>query len=156
VVPSLDIHLPERGPPMAQHRHERHDAGTTPDEEEWSADRDVPDEVPADRPPQLEPVPHTQLLGEIGRDLALVQAIDRQRDPRVFWRRGDGIAPLCLVAVLRREAHVHVLARAVAGPARDVKDKGPRPQRGGGRGAGVRRGLVHSSPAYRCSRHGSP
>ena len=85
-------------------------------------------------------------------------------------RRRNGVAPLRLVSILRRQPHVHVLARAVAGPPRDVEDERARPRRflhdvdDGSEPPRDRRRArrhgnwraAHGSPPYRCSRHGSP
>ena len=108
---------------MAQHRHQRHDARAAGDEQQgllWSVR--VPDEVAAHRSAQLEAVTRDDLVDEIGRDLAVVEALDGQR--RRLVRRGrDRVASLGLVAVLRRKAHVDVLSGAVSGPAVDVEDE---------------------------------
>ena len=88
-----------------------------------AAERDVPDEVATNRPTKLEAIAFSQQVGEIWRDFAIVQSVDRQRDSGVLRCRRDGIASLCLIAILRRQPHVHVLARAVARPSRDVQDQ---------------------------------
>src|SRR4029077_15920600 len=94
-------------------------------EEQGPAERDVPDEVAADRPTQLQPIAYAENVGDIWRDLAIFEAVDRQRDPCVPRCRSDGVAALRLVAVLRRQPHVHVLTRAATGPPRDVDDERP-------------------------------
>lgn len=48
-----------------------------------------------------------------------------ERHPAIFGRRADRVAPLSLVAVVRGEADVDVLARSVPGPIRNVEDDGP-------------------------------
>src|SRR6185503_5306349 len=86
------------------------------DEENGTALARIPDEVPADRPSKLELVADDKLLGEIRRDFAVVEPLDGERELAVLRRRGDRVAALGLVAVLRGEADVHVLAGEVAGP----------------------------------------
>jgi hypothetical protein len=60
---------------VAQHRHQRYDAGPAGDEQQRSAQRHLPDEVPADRPADLEPVAATQLIDEVRRYLAVVETL---------------------------------------------------------------------------------
>ena len=74
-----------------------------------------PGEVAADRAPQLELVARAKLLGEVGRDLAVVDPLDRQRDAGVLRRRGDRVGALRLVAVIGGKADVDVLAGACPG-----------------------------------------
>ena len=115
----------------------------------------VPHEVPADRAAELEAIAGQEVVDEIRRDLAVVDPLDGQLEP-VFRRcRRDGVAALCLVAVLRREPDVDVLTGPVAAPAGDVEHERPRSRR-------FRDGLDRlggqpgQSPQYRCSSHGSP
>jgi hypothetical protein len=110
---------------VPQHRHERHDARAPADQQQGPSVLDPPGEVAADRSAQLDLVPGAELAGEVRRDLAVVDALDRQREPRVIWRRGDRVGALRLVAVVRRQAHVDVLARLVAGPLGNVEHDRP-------------------------------
>ena len=65
---------------MAQHRHQRHDAGPAGNQEQRPAEAGVPDEVAADRAAQLDPVADDHDVVEEGRDLAVVDALDRDLD----------------------------------------------------------------------------
>ena len=65
--------------------------------------------------------PARSSLGQVGRDLAVVDALDGQLEPRVLGGGGDRVGALRLVAVLGGQAHVDVLAGDVAGPAGDVE-----------------------------------
>ena len=56
---------------MAQHRHERHEAGAAGDEQERPAVLDAPREVAADRAADLELVADDELLDEVRGDLAV-------------------------------------------------------------------------------------
>ena len=107
-----------RGAAVAQHRHQRHEARAAADEQQRAAVVDRPREVPADRPAHLELVAGAHLLDEVGRDLAVVDELDRELERVELGRRGDRVRALRLVAVLGGQAHVDVLAGAVPGPAR--------------------------------------
>ena len=102
------------GGAVAQDRHQRDDSRAAADEQQRAAGRGVPDEVAADRAAQLELVAGPELVDEVGRDLAVVQALDGERERGVLGRRGDRVAALRLVAVLGRQPDVDVLAGAVA------------------------------------------
>ena len=56
---------------MPDHRHERHDARSARDEEEWPADRGLPHEVAPDRAAHLEAVTGHEDVVEERRDLAV-------------------------------------------------------------------------------------
>ena len=140
---------------VAEHRPERHDARAAPDEEERPVEGLLPDEVAADRAAQLELVARPQLVDEVGRDLAVVEPLDRQDEIAVLGRRGDRVAPLRPIAVLGGQADVDVLSGSMPRPVRRVEDDALRARRlvdpldhG--------RELPAQSPAYRCSCHGSP
>ena len=139
---------------MAQHRAQRDDPRSAGDEEQRVAVCRVPDEVAADRAAQLERISAAQLLRQIGGDLAVVQPLDRDRD-RLARRRGDRVRALCPVAVLRGQPHIEVLSRCVAWPVGDIEH-----ERAHASGlldeVGDFGDLPGQSPAYRCSRHGSP
>src|SRR6478736_2694301 len=83
----------------------------------------LPDEVAADRAAQLDLVASAELVGQVGGDLALLEPLDRERDAGAVGRRGDRVASLRLIAVLRRQPNVDVLAGAVVAPAGDVEDE---------------------------------
>jgi hypothetical protein len=147
---------------VAQHRHQRHEPGSARHEQQRAAVGRAPREVPADRAADLELVARPHLAGEVGRDLAVVDPLDGQLEPRALGRRGDRVGALRLVAVLGRQAHVHVLAGGMAGPAVDVE----RERHGRRR---LLDDLAHARDApderrpgdgqsfqYRCSRQGSP
>ena len=106
---------------VAQHRHQRDDARAAADEQQRAAGRGIPGEVAADRAAQLELVARPQLVDEVRRDLAVVESLDRERERGILGRRGDRVAALRLIAVLRRQPHVDVLTRAMAGPAGSVE-----------------------------------
>src|SRR5215471_19091779 len=100
---------------MADHGHQRDDAGAACNEQHgWFVTR-LPDEVAADRPAYLEGVSLPQLVDEVGRYFTVLQALDSDREV-VLGSRGDRVAALRLVAVLGRQPHVEVLARTPAGP----------------------------------------
>ena len=147
---------------MAHHRHQRHEPGTPGDEQQRTAVLAAPDEVPADRAAQLQLITGTELVGQIRRDLAVLESLHRQRELFVLRRRGDRVRALCLVAVLGGQAHVDVLAGDVPGPAGHVEHQrlragsldehvydGGEPPRDPGR-------RHDQSPRYRCSFQGSP
>jgi len=99
---------------MPDHRHERHDAAPAGDERNRTSLLRGPREVPADRSAQLDPVARPQLARQERRDLAVLEALDRERDTVLPGRRCDRVATLCLVSVLGRESYVYVLAGLVS------------------------------------------
>src|SRR6476659_878468 len=137
------------------HRHQRHDSRTAPDEEHGALGVRVPDEVAADGTAQLDHVPGTQLIREVGRDLTVLEALDGQIDPRTVGRRRDRVAALCLIAVVCGQPDVDVLTRTVSGPPRHVEGDRLRLTRLR-RELDDLRGAPVQSPQYRCSFHGSP
>ena len=80
-------------------------------------------------PAQLELVAGAELLHEVGRDLAVVDELDRELERVELGRRGDRVRALGLVAVLGGQAHVGVLAGAVAGPLGHVEHERDRARR---------------------------
>ena len=114
-------HVGGGGHACAQHRHERHDAATARDQEQRATQARLPDEVAADRAAQLDLIARTQLVGQVRRDLAVVEALDRQLHPVAIGGCRDGVTALRLIAVLRRQPDVDVLAGQVSLPARAVK-----------------------------------
>ena len=102
---------------MAHDRHQRHEPRSPGHEQQRTAVLDVPHEVPADRAAQLQRITATELVGQIRRDLAVLEPFDRQRERCVLRRRGDRVRALRLVAILGGETDVDVLAGDVPGPA---------------------------------------
>src|SRR2546427_823301 len=103
--PSRRVHACSRA--MAQHRHERHDAGSASHEKDRTTDRPIPDEVPADRPADFETITDDDGVQEEGRHLAIRDPLDRDVDlARALGLRRDRVAPLRRVSVLRGEADV--------------------------------------------------
>jgi len=64
-------------------------------------------------------VARPQLARQERRDLAVFEALDRERDTVLLGRRCDGVTALCLLSILRREPYVYVLAGQVFSPTRD-------------------------------------
>ena len=103
-------HVGGRRPAVPEHRHERDHARAGADQQQRPAVRDGPDEVAAQRPAQLDLVAEGDHLVEEGRDLAVLEELDRQLDAaRVLGRRRDRVAAHRAVAVGCREPHVDVL-----------------------------------------------
>src|SRR5829696_9487713 len=117
--PRLDV--APGGVTGADHRHQRRDPRATGNEEQRPAQWRLPDEIPADRPAQLDLVALAELVGQVRGDLAVLEALDGQPDERVAGRRRDRVAALRLVAVLGGQADVDVLPGAMPGPAGDVE-----------------------------------
>jgi hypothetical protein len=139
---------------LPRHRRQRHDARAAGDEQRRLGLVAVPDEVAADRAPNLEDVAVSNLVHQVRGDLAVLEPLDRDRQ-RLAGGGGDRVRALGLVAVLGGQAHVEVLARAVIAPAVDVEHERAHP----GRLLFERRNLCGEpgqSPQYRCSSHGSP
>jgi hypothetical protein len=106
---------------MAQHGPQRDQPGAARHEQKRAAVSHAPREVASDRAAQLELVAGAELVGEVGRHLAVVDALHGQSEIGVLRSRGDRVGALGLVAVVGGETHVNVLARHVAGPARHVE-----------------------------------
>jgi hypothetical protein len=82
----------------------------------------IPDEIPADRPAELQLVAGAQLAGEILGYLAIVKTFDGEGETLVGrGRRRYRVAALRLVAVVSGQAHVHVLTGLMARPSRHGK-----------------------------------
>ena len=155
--------LGHREAAVAQHRHQRHDARAAADQQHRLLA--APDEVGGERAADLDLVALHEDVVEVGRDLAVVEAVDRQLDRALVERRGgDRVGALGPVAVGRGEAHVVVLARQMRHPHRRAQPEGLGPRRldpdlldvgdlPAARGALRDRG---QSVQYRCSFHGSP
>src|SRR5215218_5066246 len=153
---------------MAQDRHERRDSGTAADEQERSAILGTPDEMTAERAPDLNRVADLGNIVKKGRDLAVLKAFDDELvEPVQPGRRRNRIASLYLVSIRRREPDVEVLAGLKRAPVLGAKEEALHPGRLGldalddgllprnvERVADcVRHG---QSPEKRCSRQGSP
>jgi hypothetical protein len=140
------------------HRHQGHDPGAAADQLHRplgvrTVGRGAPDEPAAGGSPQLEPVADLGGVDEIGRDLAVVETVDRDLEAAGGRRRGDRVRAHGRVAVLGGEPDVDVLAGDVVRPALDLDRKGARSRRlrtGGDDGPGT------PAHQYRCSFHGSP
>jgi hypothetical protein len=147
---------------VPKHRHERDDPGAARNEVERPARRAVPDEVPADRAPQLEAVAAAKLLRQERRDLAVLELLDGEHDALAVRRCRERVAALGLVAVLRGQADVHVLAGPMSGPAGNVENETRHPPGLADELDDLRQEPAErregrpQSPQYRCSRHGSP
>ena len=74
-----DLRVGVRGA-MAQHRHQRDQPGAAADQVERAALVDRPRERPSDRSADLELVASDDVVDEVGRDLAVLEALDRQLD----------------------------------------------------------------------------
>ena len=82
----------------------------------------MPDEVAPDWATELELVSDPQLIGQIGRDLSVLEPFDRDHETFVGGRGRDRVAALCLVAIGGRETNVEVLAGPVTGPLGSVQN----------------------------------
>ena len=65
---------------MAQHRHQRHEPRPAAGEQQRAAVGDRPRERAADRPAHLDLVADLHDLGQVGRDLAVLDPVDRDRE----------------------------------------------------------------------------
>src|SRR6266853_1866178 len=70
---------------------------------------------------QLDLVARLELIGQVGRDLAVADAHHRELEPAAVWRRCDRVAALCLVAVAGGQPDVNVLPGAMPSPAGDIE-----------------------------------
>ena len=148
---------------MAEHRHQRHDARATADQEQRATEAHIPDEISADRSADLELVTRHQHVVQVGRNFTIRDAFDRQLDlSHPFGRGGNGVAALRLIAVRRCQADVVVLPRPVGHPFWQRECEALRLP-GFGTDGGNRPGLplehrLHrdQSPLYRSSFQGSP
>src|SRR3954464_5064186 len=99
---------------MPNHGHQRHYPRAAANEQQWAADSDIPDEIPTNRSAQLQLVARAQLVGEIGRHLAVLEPLDGEREGRRFGRGCNRVAPLGLISIIGSESDVDVLAGAMA------------------------------------------
>jgi hypothetical protein len=143
---------------VAQHRAERHHSGATAYQQYGRIVCAVPNEVAADRAAQLELIAGLHLIGQVGRHLAVLDALHRQLEPVVFGPRRERVRALRLVAVLRGQTDVDVLPGEVPRPLGQVDNEGLRARRFGADLAdrGDLPAEPRQSPQYRCSFHGSP
>src|SRR6202011_6107269 len=114
------VRVARGGGAKPDHRHQRCDARSAGDEQQWTALGWLPDEVAANGTAELDLVAWLELVSEIGGDLTVVDADDGQLEACAVWRRCDRVAALRLVAVFGGQADVDVLPGAVSGPAGDV------------------------------------
>src|SRR5439155_17525564 len=83
--------------PVSDHRHQRHHPGAAADQQERTAERDIPDEVAANWPTQLELIAFLNDVVQIRRDLAAFDPFDRElHNALSFGFRTDRVASLCL------------------------------------------------------------
>jgi hypothetical protein len=136
---------------VAQHRHQRHEARAAGEQEQRAAVIDRPGERPADRAAQLQLISGAHLAGQVRRHLAVVDPLDRERHDVALRLRRDRERALRLVAVLRGEAHVDVLAGAVAAPVGHLEH-----ERAGGRRLVDRLAYAGEPPEQRRRRRQSP
>ena len=99
---------------MTNHRHQRHDSGAAADKQHRTAVLATPDEVSADRAAHLERIAASCHLVEIRRNLAVLEALDREFEVLGAGPRGDRIAALGLVAVGRSQPDIDVLSGAMS------------------------------------------
>ena len=102
---------------MADHCHQRHDAGSPGDQQQGTTQLCLPYEVAADRAAHLDLVSRDQDVVQVRRDLTFLQAFNGQVDLSAALRlRSDRIAPLGLVSIRRGQADIVMLAGAVLDP----------------------------------------
>jgi hypothetical protein len=88
----------------ADHGHQRYDTLAAGGEKQRPALRGLPYEVAANGTAELDLIARPQLVGQVRRDLAVVEALDRKLDASAVPRRRDRVAALGLVAVLGDQA----------------------------------------------------
>src|SRR3954452_22120230 len=107
---------------MTEHRHQWHDAGSAGHEEQRPAQRCLPHKLATDRAAYFDSVADDNDVIEEGRDLAMVDALDRDLDLVDPLRLGrDRIAPLDAIAVRGGQTQVEVLARTMSAPGGDAE-----------------------------------
>src|SRR3954470_21087892 len=106
---------------MPNHGHQRHYPRAAANEQQWTADSDIPDEVSTNRSAQLQLVARVQLVGEIRRHLAVLEPLDGKREGPCFGGRRERVAALGLISIVGSESDVDVLAGAMSRPVRDVE-----------------------------------
>src|SRR5581483_4696529 len=117
-------HIRAADRPLADHRHEGHDAGSAGKQQERSAVADLPDEIAADRPAQFDRVPDRGDIMKEGRDLAVVETLNGQLDHTSRpWRRGNRVAALGPIAIGGGQSDVHVLARPEREGTRKIEEE---------------------------------
>ena len=162
---SFHVRVDKCGVAMSQHCHQWNNSRAACNEKKRSSKGYIPNEVSTDWTAQLELIPGSKLFGEIRGNFPIPQSLDGKREMSILWSRRDRIASLRLIPVLSSESHIDVLSSAMTRPLRYVENERSRPRRfwydiGDSCDApsNSRRTYngIHSSPAYRCSRHGSP
>src|SRR5438105_5484310 len=103
---------------MTHHRHERSNTGSPGDQQQRPANIDGPDEIAADGTAEFELVTDGKLVHQIRRDLAALEALNRELELiRVFGRRRNRVRPLGAISVGRGEPDIDMLSRSMARPA---------------------------------------
>src|SRR3954469_7918254 len=110
---------------MTEHGHERHEPRATRNQQQRPTVLHSPVEVAADGAAQLELVANPKLLGQVWRDLTVVDSLDRQGNRLLLRRGGDRVGALGLVAVLGGKADIDVLTGDVPAPTRHIEQDGP-------------------------------
>src|ERR1700722_18770900 len=86
----------------------------------------TPSEISTKGSAQFDGVTQGELLGKKRRYFAVGYALDGDFDQRdAPAGRGDRIAALCLISVVRCQPHVYVLASEMSGPLRQRERDGP-------------------------------
>ena len=111
---------------VSEHGDQRDHTRTAGDAEGGGVAR--PDEPAADRATEIELVPHLDDVGEVGRDLAVLEPFDIELDEWVRGRGRHGVGALGRVAVLGRQPDDVVLPWPVVNSVGDLEPEpdGPR------------------------------
>ena len=112
-----------------EHGHQRHEAAASSDEQQWASVRGLPHEVAADGSAQLQPVADHELVDQVGRHLAVRDALDGEAHAAAVRGRGDRVAALRLVAVLRGQPDIDVLAGQMTWPLGHIEHEAAGPGR---------------------------
>jgi hypothetical protein len=140
---------------VSENRTEWNDSRAARQQQQWPAQRFLPNEVAANRAAQLELVAGTEHVDQVGGNLSLLEPLYREAEMLVLRRRGDGVTALRLITILGGEPDVDVLAGEVTRPPGAAEDQAPHPRRFI-EDLDYLGELPVQSPEYRCSRHGSP
>src|SRR5207302_9502327 len=103
---------------MPHHCHERSNSGSPGDQLQRLANIDGPDEIAADGTAEFELVTDGKLVHQIRRDLAALEALNRELELiSVFGRRRNRVRPLGVISVGRGQPDIEMLSRSMAWPA---------------------------------------